>query len=312
MASPEEIRARIVKHGGEVADRVIATLPYSYSLLTDQIRSIIKTYKNNYETLINNLSNVKNIDLYILYFILISILLKYKNMNIDELKTISSLYEKYIYDVFSASKIRRVLEEAGLEKDLINQVISQLVKTLNILSNNYHSIYMWIIKQRKISNFENEIREIIFSNEGGNRVGRGVKTFLRLFIHESNIPLAVKIAFSPEAKKYTLHGDIYTVLVTLRSGAFEDVNSITAERIKARIAKRIICEEKRGKEKCKEVLLRLESIRGLVRHVGKISGDPVLYERGAYDIGVKYCKDLKCEACPIRDVCRRYEFIVIK
>lgn len=73
-----------------------------------------------------------------------------------------------------------------------------------------------------------------------------VKTILRLFIHESNIPLALKIAYTPEYKKYVIHGDMYTALVTLRSGAFEDLDTLTSQRVKLRVAKRIICENREG------------------------------------------------------------------
>ena len=309
VATAEEIRKRIVRHGASIRDTVIETLPHTYSIVVEQIRSITSTYKNDLDTLITNVSNIKNLDLLIIYIISLSILSKYKNLTTTELSAYSNAYEKYVYDVFSASKVRKALEEI-VEKEVANEVISRVIRAINIISNKYKSLNLWIIKQKRILDFEKDVREIIFRNEGGNRVGKGVKLFLRIFIHETNIPLAVRIAYTQEHRKYLLHGDIYTTLVTIRSGAFEDIKSITAERIKARIAKRILCQERGGK--CTDVILRLGSIRGLVRHVGKVSGDPVLFERGAYDIGIKYCKELKCDICPIRDVCKRYTFVRVK
>ncbi|MEZ0320255.1 MAG: hypothetical protein ABWK05_09755 [Pyrobaculum sp.] len=306
----EEVRRRLVEHGLSIRDRVLDTMSYSYGVLAEQIRSISRTYKTDLDSLIHSLSTVKNLDLLVIYIMLISILYKYKNLSDDDLRNISKFYEEVMYDVFSASKTRRVLEEAGVDKEVANSVVSDLVKSLNAVSRRHNPPYLWIVKQRKVADFENDIRRLIFRGEGGSRTGRGVKLFLRMFIHETNIPLAVRIAYGQEVKKYILHGDMYTALVTLRSGAFEDVQSITAERIKTRAAKRILCENRGGR--CDDVVLRLESVRGLVRHVGKISGDPVAYERGAYDVGVKYCKDLKCELCPMRNVCRKLTFIKLK
>jgi len=309
VATAEEIRGRIVKHGASIRDTVVETLPHTYSMMVEQIRSIASAYKNDLDTFIANILNIKNLDLLIIYIISLSILNKYKNLTATELSTFSNAYERYVYDVFSASKLRRALEEV-VDREVANEVVSGTIRAVNIISNKYKSLNLWIIKQKKILNFEKDIRKIIFRDEGGIRVGRGVKLFLRTFIHETNIPLAVRIAYTQEHRKYLLHGDIYTTLVTIRSGAFEDVKSMTAERVKARIAKRILCQERGGK--CSDVVLRLGSIRGLVRYVGKVSGDPVLFERGAYDIGIKYCKELKCDVCPIRDVCKRYTFVRVK
>jgi hypothetical protein len=310
VATAEEVRKKIVEHGASIRDRVIENLPHNYALLVEQVRSISRTYKTDFDTFVASLSNVRGLDLLITYTALVALLSKHKPLSDAELKNLAAAYEKHIYDVFSASRIRRALEEVGVEKDVANQVITDVLRASSVINNKYKSLYLWIAKQRKIADFENGIREVVFRGEGGNRVGRGVKLFLRLFIHETNIPLATKIAYGQEHKKYILHGDMYTALVTLRSGAFEDVPTLTAERVKARVAKRLLCEAKEGK--CRDVLLRLESIRGLVRHVGKISGDPVLFERGAYDIGSKYCKDLRCEECPLKDICRRHTFIKVK
>jgi len=310
VATAEEVRRRIVEHGASIRDRVIENLPHSYALLVEQVKSISQTYKTDFDTFVASVSNVKGLDLLIIYAALVALLSKHRPLSDVELKNLAAAYEKHVYEMFSASRIRRGLEEAGIEKDVANQVISDVLRTTNIIVNKHKSLYLWIAKQRKIADFENDVRKIVFRGKGGNRVGRGVKLFLRLFIHETNIPLAAKIAYSQERKKYILHGDVYTALVTLRSGAFEDVPTLTAERVKARVAKRLLCEAKEGK--CRDMVLRLESIRGLVRHVGKISGEPVLFERGAYDIGARYCKDLRCEACPLRDVCKRYAFIKLK
>jgi hypothetical protein len=308
----DNIRKRIVEHGMSIGDRVIVTLPPRYGLMVEQIRSISRAYKNDLDTFLANLSTVKGLDILVIYLTLLAVLYKHKALNDDELRKLGEAFEKYVYDVFSASRARKALEEAGVEKEVADDAIFHVARALNIINNRYKSAYLWIAKQSKIVDFENNIRALLFRNKGGNRVGRGVKLFLRLFIHDTNIPLAIKIAYTHEYKKYILHGDIYTAIVTLRSGAFEDVASLTAERVKARVARHLLCEAREGGQKCRDVVIRLESVRGLVRYVGKISGDPLLYERGAYDIGINYCRDLKCDVCPIRDVCRRYTFVRLK
>jgi hypothetical protein len=310
VATAEEVRRRIVEHGTSIRDRIIESLPHSYALLVEQVKSISRTYRDDFDTYIASLSNIKGLDLLITYVMLVALLSQHKPLSDSNLRSLASAYEKHIYDVLSASKLRRTLEEADVDRDVADAVISDLLRALNIVNNKYKLLHLWIAKQKKVADFENEIRRIIFGGRGGNRVGRGVKLFLRLFIHETNIPLATKIAYSQEHRKYILHGDMYTALVTLRSGAYEDVPTLSAERVKARVAKRLLCEAKGGQ--CRDVVLRLESIRGLVRYVGKISGDPVLFERGAYDIGVRYCRELKCEQCPLRDVCRCHVFIKLK
>lgn len=312
MPTAEDVRRRIVEHGLSIRDRVVENLPYSYSVMVEQIKSISRTYKGDFDTFFSSLSNIKGLDLLIIYVMLVALLSRYKALKDDELRSLSAAFEKHIYDVISASKLRRVLEEAGVEKEISNETISDLLRSLNIVSNKHSTLYAWIAKQRRLSKFEDEVRKIIFKGRGGSRVSRGARLFIRIFIHETNIPLAFKIVHTPEYKKYILHGDMYTALVTLRSGAFEDIPTLTSERIKARIAKRILCEAREGGSRCRDVVFRLESIRGLIRHVGKISGDPILYERGAYDIGVKYCKELKCDTCPLRDMCKRYIFIKLK
>ncbi|AET33665.1 hypothetical protein [Pyrobaculum ferrireducens] len=312
MPTADDIRKRIVEHGMSINDRVIAALPPRYGLMVEQIRSISRAYKNDLDTFLANLSTVKSLDILVIYLALLAVLYKHKALGDDELRKLGEAFERYVYDVFSASRARKALEEAGVEREVANDAIFNVVRALNITGNKYKSAYLWVARQRKISHFENSIRALLFRNEGGSRVGRGVKLFLRLFIHDSNIPLAIKIAYTHEHKKYILHGDIYTALVTLRSGAFEDVASLTAEKVKARVARRLLCEAREGGQRCREVVIRLESVRGLVRHVGKISGDPLLYERGAYDIGINYCRDLKCDICPIKDVCRRYTFVRLK
>ncbi|MCI4446619.1 MAG: hypothetical protein JHC20_01690 [Pyrobaculum sp.] len=309
MTTAEEVRRRIVEHGASIRDRVIESLPHSYALLVEQVKSISRTYRD-FDTYIASLSNIKGLDLLITYVMLVALLSQHETLSDTKLRNLASAYEKHVYDVLSASRLRKALEEAGVNRDVANLVISDLLRALNVVNNKHKFLYLWIAKQKKIPDFENDVRRLVFGGKGGNRVGRGVKLFLRLFIHETNIPLAAKIAYSQEHRKYVLHGDMYTALVTLRSGAYEDVPALPAERVKARVAKRLLCEAKG--DQCRDVVLRLESIRGLVRYVGKISGDPVLFERGAYDIGVRYCRELKCEQCPLRDVCRRHVFIKLK
>jgi len=312
MRAAGKARRSIVELGMSVRDRVLESLTPSYSTLVEQVRSIVRTYKNNFEALVSSISSVRGLDLLIAYIMLVSALSARRALGGEELARLAASFEKHVYDAFSASRVRRAMEEAGFDRDASNSAIFATARALNIITRKYKSPQLWIVRQKRISEFEESIRRALFRGLGGSGVRRGVKLFLRLFIHDTNIPLAFRIAYGQECKKYILHGDIYTALVTLRSGAFEDVMTSTSERARARIARRLVCEV-RGGSKCREnVVMRLESVRGLVRYVGKISGDPVLYERGAHEIGYRYCRALRCDECALRGVCRRYTFVIVK
>ncbi len=307
----EAVREAIVKTGLSVEDRVLATMPKALKYTVVQIKSIIETYKNSdISTIINNLSNIKDINEIIRYITILAHLVAYRGVKAEEvLETFSREYEEL--GQISAGKLRVLVEKIFNKKtDDIGNFINNIIKVLNSLEYK-KGVYVWIVKQRKLEAFEEEVRRYVFRNNGGNSVDRGVKLFLRVFIDKNNIPLAYKIAYNKqEIKKYKIHGDFYTTLVTMRSGAFEDIKSPSVDRLKQRIAKTLVCAS-RGK-RCENVRIRIRSIRGLVRSVAHISGDPVAYERGAYHIGKNYCARLKCDECPIRNVCRRYIFVDVK
>ncbi len=307
----EAVREAIVKTGLGLEDKVLAVMPRDLKYTAIQIRSIIESYKNtDILTISNNLLNIKNIDEIIKYITILAYLIGYSRAKAEDiLEAYPREYESL--DGLSAGKLRQFIEKILNNKiDNINNHVNNIIKILNFLKDR-KGMYIWILKQRRVEEFEDEIRRYIFQNDGGYSIDRGVKLFLRLFIDKNSIPLAYKIAYNErEVRRYRIHGDIYTTLVTLRSGAFEDMRSTTVDKIRQRVAKALICRE-RG-ERCKNIRIRLRSVRGLVRSVAYLSGDPIAYERGAYHVGRNYCARLKCDECPIRDVCKKYIFINIK
>lgn len=307
----QAVREALLKAGRGVEDNLISTLPRELKYTADQVKSIIETYKNSdINTIKNNLLNIKQIDRLIYYFAIISFLLAFSRGNIDNLIKIYS--ENFIkINKFSASSIRNIIYSLidYLDKKNIENYTN---KVLNILENlNRNNIYIWILKQKKIDRFENDIRRILFDGLGGPSADRGVKAFMRIFIDRNNIPLAYTIAYNDrELRKYKVHGDVYTSLVTLRSGAFEDIDTLPSQRLKQRIARELLRMDREGRYE--KVKVRLRSIRGLVRSTAYLSGDPLNYEKGAYFVGRNYCSKLMCDSCPIREVCRKYIFIEIK
>jgi hypothetical protein len=65
VATAEEVRKKIVEHGASIRDRVIENLPHNYALLVEQVKSISRTYKTDFDTFVASLSNVRGLDLLI-------------------------------------------------------------------------------------------------------------------------------------------------------------------------------------------------------------------------------------------------------
>lgn len=307
--APDDVRSALVKRGEEVEDVALATLPQSLKYVAIQIKNIIELYKkSDMNTLKNYLENLKEINNLINYFAILSYLIGYNKKSMDIfIRKYSDNFIKYLNN-FSANNLRKFINELS-EYIIEDSHINNIIKILENL--NKENSYEWILRQKRVGRFESDVRSILFHGRGGPGVNRGIKLFVRIFIHKSNIPLAFKIGFNEkEIKKYIIYSDYYTTLVTLRSGAFEDLRTSTSFKLKQKIAKRLLCEN-RGK-KCENIKVRIGSVRGLVRAVAFLSGDPIKYERGAYDIGKNYCSRLKCDECPIRSVCKKYTFIEVK
>ncbi|MEZ0248442.1 MAG: hypothetical protein ABWJ97_04145 [Thermoproteus sp.] len=308
----QSVRDAIARYGIELEDSVVSTMPKDLKYTASQIRSIIETYRNSdISTIITNLSNIKNINELMRYIIILTYLVSYSRVKTDELlEGYPQAFEKTGGEI-SASKLRSLLLLSSSNKiDNINIHINKLINIIESIENK-GGTYIWILKEKRIERFEEDVRRFIFNNNGGNSVDRGIKLFLRIFIDRNNIPLAYRIAYNKEeVRKYRIHGDFYTTLVTLRSGAFEDIRTSSAEKLKQKVAKMLLCRSR--DRRCGELQVRLGSVRGLVRSVAYLSGDPVSYERGAYHIGKNYCAKLKCDQCPIRDVCKKYIFIQVK
>nr|KJR74391.1 MAG: hypothetical protein TU35_00340 [Thermoproteus sp. AZ2] len=306
--APRDIRSALVKRGDEVEELAISYLPQHLKYTASQVRSIVESYRRSEDTLMLQLENLYELKNLIYYFSILSYLLS-NNKKISEelIKKYSTLFEQ-ISGNFSARNIRNIIENLS-EYISGNSHINNILKILDNIEK--FGIYKWIVKQRRLDSFERAARRVIFQGGSGSSINRGVKFFIRIFIHPSNIPLAYKISYNiNELKKYKIYGDYYTTMVTLRSGAFEDVETPTAFKLRQRIARRLLCEGRGGR--CEGIRVRIKSVRGLVRAVAYLSGDPIKYERGAYDIGKNYCSKLKCDICPINSICKKYTFIEIK
>ncbi|MGC8543443.1 MAG: hypothetical protein ACP5NQ_05840 [Vulcanisaeta sp.] len=103
-------------------------------------------------------------------------------------------------------------------------------------------------------------------------------------------------------RRYTMIADVYSVLVTIRSGAF----LILRDDHVLKILNKIVANREGG------VTIKVDEVKGITRSVGRFSNDPIIYERGAFKIGHDYCSRLKCDECPLNKVCMKFTWVNIK
>ena len=315
------IRDAVVNYGRSIQDQVLLNISPEYREVVYQIKSIYDAYKRaDYDTIKTQLGNIYALDSFLRYLIAMGMVMASLNPNIkmiDALQKFNKSYHELLdsnWFIRDQSKLTRFREVSDLDVDV--QTLAKWIRYSKSLwsyvrNNAENKLYIWVLRQKRVEGFENDIRNRIFGGEGGNRVNKSVKTLLRLLIHESNIPLAVYIARNiTEIRNYEVIADMFSSMVTIRSGSFEDIRSESVERLKVRIALARRCDERRSANpniKCSdEVVLRYGDVRGIVRSVARASKDPILFERGAFTIGQLTCRDLNCNMCAIKDVCKKY------
>ncbi len=166
-------------------------------------------------------------------------------------------------------------------------------------------VFEWLMRKKKYRELEQDLR-IFFPRKMSERDRRALRAIVRIFSHRTNVPIAIFIIRSGEYRKYVSTVDMYTALTTMRSGAFL-IMKLDSKKV-AELEQRLLASSS-SEDK---IIVRLCSIRGIVRAVARLSLDPILYERGAFTIGYRYCAGERCGECPIRDVCKKFKPIVIK
>ncbi|BDR91400.1 hypothetical protein [Vulcanisaeta souniana] len=184
----------------------------------------------------------------------------------------------------------------------INEAMHSFIYGLRKLTKSYGTtLIKWLPKFRNIEAFERAL-PIFYPPKVNERRRRAIRTFIRWVSHETNLPIALGILTRGNYRHYTLIADVYSTMVTIRSGAFLALNNDHA----LRIINKILPNKDSG------LTIKVDEVKGLVRAVGKLSGDPIIYERGAFRIGHEYCSRLKCSECPLNKVCMKLTWVNIK
>jgi hypothetical protein len=157
----------------------------------------------------------------------------------------------------------------------------------------------WISRFRGMRDFENGLR-IFYPTRASERRRRAIRAFIRWVSHETNVPIALRILSNRGYREYTPVVDIYSASVTIRTGAFLAVRSDASSKLLWRITRNT-----------EGLTVRVDEVKGLVRGVARLSGDPILYERGAFHIGYHYCRR-GCVDCPVSGVCIRFPWVSIR
>jgi len=313
--SVEQIRKSVVSFGESQPELVLSNLPADLSYVPELIRRTYNSYSRHkidaeliedYIRELDHLSRIESFVYYIMAYYVIMATLK----RVRSLELAKFLSENYARVEFFESPTDR--SNADKLAELVSREFGEgperLRRSLRYLSGGIRrviarrKIHHFIAVQRRLQNFEKYAREFFVPYALGERGTKSARALVRAFIHRTNAPISIAIASSDEYKRYVPVVDMYTALVTIRSGSFEDIGG---ERVKRLLARMAMCRSSGH-------ALRVEHVRGVVRAVARASEDPILYERGAFYIGYRYCGSLNCEACPIRDICRRYTWVKIK
>lgn len=192
----------------------------------------------------------------------------------------------------------------GEDVQEVSNAVHSFVYGLRKLTKAYGTtLIRWIPKFRDINDFEKAL-PMFYPPRANERRKRAIRTFIRWVSHETNLPVALGIILRGGGhRRYTMIADVYSTMVTIRSGAFLALNNDHAMKILNRIL-----VNKDG-----EVTVKVDEVKGLTRATGRLSNDPIIYERGAFRIGHEYCSRLKCSECPpLNKVCMKFTWVNIK
>lgn len=309
---------KIRDFGLTVPELILEKLPDELSYIPARVREVF-TYIISKKDLIfdeirNLLSNIPNIELLVRYIVLTVISTTgVKDFRAEKLY--NTLREVY-YDIkpfienpeyqYVENISRVILDKYGRPNDyeLMSSALSRYVYAIRKITRAYKcNVFEWILKMNNVREMENNFR-IFFKPKFNERKRRALRTLIRLFTHETNVPIAVTAIKLKSYRHYVPIVDMYSTLTTMRSGAFL-ILKVDSDKVR----KIELMLKKVGNEEFK---IRLTSVKGIVRSVAKLSQDPILYERGSFYIGYKYCSKLNCSECPINEVCLKYTNIVIK
>ncbi len=310
-----DIVENIREYGRTVKELVLQYLPDEISHVPERVKELFNEFLKRRERSLNELiisyRNVPRIETTTRYIIFcLCTVAGLRDFRVERFfKTLRELYRDILPFIENPeySDVDRIVKliESNYEK-IDKQFLTVLTLKYahgirKVLKAYKKEVFEWIMTLQTIEEFEENLR-VFFMKKSSERIRKCIRSIIRVFSHRTSFPLAVNIIRRGEYRKYVSIADMYTTLTTFRSGAFL-IMKLDSEKVR-----KIELELKTGKE----VIIKTEAVKGIVRSVAKLSLDPILYERGAFDIGYRYCSKDKCDECPINDVCLKYLNIKIK
>jgi len=298
---------RIRDYGATVQELLLQYLPPDLGHLPERVREVFRevTKKSDvtFAEIVTHYKNIPHIETLVRYIILYTcVTCGVKDLRTEKL--LQALRDAFpnIRDFIEQPEYKdvdRVADEISSRYDpskvdrqkLIQHLIKFAHGVRKIVKAYKCEVFEWIMQKKTYRELEQDLR-LFFPKKMNERARRALRTIIRMFAHKTNVPIAIFLIRSGEYKKYVSIVDMYSALATMRSGAFL-IMKLDSENLR-----QIEQATKAGVQ----ITLRLDSIKGIVRAVAKLSLDPILYERGSFYIGYRYCSKQKCDECPINNV----------
>ena len=301
-----------VRHGSRAVEVALSYLPDDLSYIVPQIRGTFINFANRYRKsrevslldLVAEYGNIPKTEILLRYIILSSsVATAVERPKYDLIySTIRDKYDELLPFLErptwrGARKAMNMFGDGiGARRDELGTALSNFVNSTTRFAKPV--LYKKVALIGKYRNLKDFLRGFMTDNASLHRT-KMLGLLTRIIGHETNIPLAGKVILRKEYLKYDPVVDMYTALVALRSGAFLAVDDDRA--------KRVVDAVKQG-----NASFKMRKIVPLVRDTVRLARDPMLYEKGASDIGRNYCSKLMCGECPIRHVCKRFTSIEVK
>ena len=318
----EDIVRVINEYGSSVKESIFENLPDELTVPYQRIRELYmqETTRGRGRIDVNSLiqlyMNVPKAEELLRYLLLATVLFmgfrnlrneviyKVMHRNYDRINHLLSNPEYSLINDISM-KLLSDYESEGVKGEDVQEVsnaVHSFVYGLRKLTKAYGTTLLrWVPKFRYVADFEKAL-PMFYPPRANERRKRAIRTFIRWVSHETNLPVALGIISRGEYRRYTMVADVYSTMVTIRSGAFLVLGNDHA----MKVLNKILVNRDGG------VTIKVDEVKGLVRATGRLSNDPIVYERGAFRIGHEYCSRLKCNECPLNKVCMRFTWVNIK
>jgi len=306
-------------HGASIPELIFNYLPDDLSHIPGKVREIyiqetIRSRRGiDVGSIFANYMNIPNLERLLRYMLLVTVLFTgFRELWVEKLlETIRNNYNKIVgileapsYGVIndvSIELLESYYSKSGVKGDPqeVAGSITSFVHGLRRLTKAHGTnLARWISRFRNVRDFEGGLR-MFYPTRASERRKRAMRTFIRWVSHETNLPIALRILLNRGYKEYMPIVDMYSASVTVKTGAFLALRNDASAKLLWKIT--------RSKDK---VELRIDEVKGIVRGVARLSGDPILYEKGAFHIGYN-CR-LGCNDCPLEDVCFVFPWVSIR